>query len=85
VAGLRRTDNPHRDLVYDFAIFKPAPARFVKVRQTRHRIDPESFYEDLFPGEIMDSVAYRSRRSSSASSGSALAMSGSGGDVQELY
>ena len=26
----------------------------MKVRQTRYRIDPESFYEDLFPDEIRD-------------------------------
>jgi hypothetical protein len=50
--GYRCTDNPHPDLGFDFEIFKLQSIRLVKVRQTRHRINPESFYEDLFPDEI---------------------------------
>ena len=50
--GYRWIDNPHQDLGFDFQIFKPPSIRLVKVRQTRHRIDPEAFYEDLFPDEI---------------------------------
>jgi len=52
--GYRWIDNPHADLAYDFEIFKRDCVRLVKVRQTRYRIDPESFYEDLFPDEIRD-------------------------------
>ena len=52
--GYRWIDNPHPDIAFDFQIFKPQSARLVKVRQTRYRIDPESFYEDLFPDEIRD-------------------------------
>jgi hypothetical protein len=44
--------NPDPDLPYDLLIFKPASIRLVKVRQTRYRIDPELFYEDLFPDEL---------------------------------
>ncbi len=50
--GYRWTENPHTDLAYDFEIFKPLNFRLVKVRQTRFLIDPEAFYEDLFPDEI---------------------------------
>ncbi len=52
--GYRWIDNPHPDLGFDFEIFKAQSARLVKVRQTRYRINPESFYEDLFPDEIRD-------------------------------
>jgi hypothetical protein len=50
--GYRWTDNTHADLAFDFQIFKPLYFRLVKVRQTRFLIDPEAFYEDLFPDEI---------------------------------
>jgi hypothetical protein len=50
--GYRWTDNPHADLSFDFQIFKPLYFRLVKVRQTRFLIDPEAFYEELFPDEI---------------------------------
>jgi hypothetical protein len=50
--GYRWTDNPHTDLAFDFEIFKPLYFRLVKVRQTRFLIDPEAFYEELFPDEI---------------------------------
>ncbi len=52
--GYRWIDNPHADLAFDFQIFKRESVRLVKVRQTRYRIDPESFYEDLFLDEIRD-------------------------------
>ncbi len=52
--GYRWTCNPHPDLAFDFEIFKRESVRLVKVRQTRYRIDPDSFYEDLFPDEIRD-------------------------------
>lgn len=50
--GYRWTDNPHADLAFDFEIFKRQSVRLVKVRQTRYRLNPEAFYEDLFPDEI---------------------------------
>jgi hypothetical protein len=50
--GYRWQENPDEDLPYDLLIFKPASVRLVKVRQTRYRINPESFYEDFFPNEI---------------------------------
>jgi hypothetical protein len=50
--GYRWIDNPHADLPYDFEIFKPESVRLVKVRQTRYRIDPEAFYDQLFPEEV---------------------------------
>lgn len=50
--GYRWTDHPHMDLAFDFEIFKPLYLRLVKVRQTRFLIDPEVFYEELFPDEI---------------------------------
>lgn len=45
-------ENTNPELAYDFFIFKPASARIVKVRQTRHRIDPETLYEDLIPDAV---------------------------------
>jgi hypothetical protein len=48
----RWMDNPDADLPFDFLIYKPAAFRAVKVRLTRHRIDPDAFYEELFPDEI---------------------------------
>jgi hypothetical protein len=50
--GYRWQDNSQEDLAYDFLIFKSDSIRLVKVRQSRYRINPESFYEDLFPDEI---------------------------------
>ena len=50
--GYRPMDNLNKDLPFDFLIFKPESVRVVKVRLTRYRIDPESFYEDLFPDEL---------------------------------
>jgi len=50
--GYRWQTNTDPDLLYDLLIFKPASIWLVKVRQTRYRIDPESFYEDLFPNEL---------------------------------
>ncbi len=50
--GYRWQTNPDPDLLYDLLLFKPASIRLVKVRQTRYRIDPEPFYEDLFPDEL---------------------------------
>lgn len=50
--GYRWQENTDPDLLYDLIIFKPASIRLVKIRQTRYRIDPESFYEDLFPDEL---------------------------------
>jgi len=50
--GYRWQENQHPDLPYDLFIFKPESVRLVKVRLTRYHIDPESFYEDLFPDEL---------------------------------
>jgi len=52
--GYRWQDNEHADLPYDFLIFKHESFRAVRVRQTWYRIDPESFYEEMFPDEIRD-------------------------------
>ena len=46
------TENP--DLAFDLFIFKPASLRAVKVRQTRHRIDPDTFYEDLLADDLRE-------------------------------
>jgi hypothetical protein len=51
--GYRSIDNPYTDLPYDFLIFKPESVRAVKVRQTRYHIDPNGFYEQQFPDEIL--------------------------------
>lgn len=40
------------DLGYDLFIFKPQTACIVRVRQTRYRIDPDTFYEDLIPDDL---------------------------------
>jgi hypothetical protein len=50
--GYLPIDNPHKDLPFDFLIFKRESARVVKVRQTRYHIDPNGFYEQQFPDEI---------------------------------
>lgn len=50
--GYRWVDNPHADHPYDFLIFKPESFRLIKIRQTRYRIDPEAFYDQLFPEEV---------------------------------
>jgi hypothetical protein len=50
--GYRWMDNQHEDLPFDFLIFKPEAIRVVKVRQTRYRINPDSFYDQLFPDEV---------------------------------
>ena len=52
--GYRRQENTSENLWYDHLIFNLQSSRFVKVRQTRYRIDPESFYEDLFPDDLQD-------------------------------
>jgi len=52
--GYRWQDNGNADLPFDFLIFKHESFRAVRVRQTRYRIDPESFYEEMFPDEIRD-------------------------------
>jgi len=49
--GYRGSDNLYPDLAFDFQIFKPQSIRFVKMRQTRHRIDPDALYNQLFPEE----------------------------------
>ncbi|MGA2912698.1 MAG: hypothetical protein ABSE07_04200 [Methanoregula sp.] len=51
--GYRLMDNPYADLLYDYLIFKPESVRAVKVRQTRYHIDPNGFYEQQFPDEIL--------------------------------
>ena len=50
--GYRWIDNPNADLPYDFLVFKPESVWLVKVRQTRYRINPEAFYDQLFPEEV---------------------------------
>jgi len=52
--GYRWMDNSCTDLPYDFLIFKKEAFRAVMVRQTRYHINPESFYEEIFPDEIRD-------------------------------
>lgn len=46
------TTNP--ELAFDLFIFKPAYLRAVKVRQTRHRIDPDTFYEELLAEDLRE-------------------------------
>ena len=50
--GYGWTDNPHEDLAFDFFIYKPESFRAIAVRMTRNRIEPEAFFEKLFPEEI---------------------------------
>jgi len=50
--GYRWMENPLGDLPYDLQIFKPKSFRVVKVRQTRYHIDPEGFYDQMFPDEV---------------------------------
>jgi len=46
------TANP--ELGFDLIIFKGDAARIVRVRQTRYRIDPDSFYEELLPEDLFE-------------------------------
>jgi hypothetical protein len=50
--GYRWLDNQYPDLAFDFQIFKPQSIRLVKVRLTWYRIDPDAFYDQLFPDEV---------------------------------
>lgn len=52
--GYRWMENPHTDLGFHLFLFKLDSARIVRVRQTRHRIDPETFYEDLIPDDLRE-------------------------------
>jgi len=45
-------ENTNPELAYDLFIFKPASVRIIKVRQTRHRIDPDTLYEELMPDTV---------------------------------
>lgn len=45
-------ENTNPELAYDLFVFKPASARIIKVRQTRHRIDSDTMYEDLLPDAV---------------------------------
>jgi hypothetical protein len=51
--GYMPIDNPHENLLFDFLIFKRESVRVVKVRQTRYHIDPNGFYDQQFPDEIL--------------------------------
>jgi len=50
--GYRCMENPHPDLPFDLVVFKPDATILVKVRLTRNPIDPEGFYEKMFPDEV---------------------------------
>jgi hypothetical protein len=50
--GYRWIENPHPDLPFDLVVFKPDATILVKVRLTRNPIDPEGFYETMFPDEV---------------------------------
>jgi hypothetical protein len=51
--GYLPMDNPYKHLHFDILIFKPESFRAIKVRQTRYHIDPNGFYEQQFPDEIL--------------------------------
>jgi hypothetical protein len=50
--GYHWLENTEAKLPFDFLIFKKDSVRVVKVRQTRHQIDPEGFYDQMFSDEI---------------------------------
>ena len=50
--GYSWTDNRNENFAFDFFIHKPDSFRAVAVRMTRNRLDPEAFFEHLFPDEI---------------------------------
>jgi len=50
--GYSWTDNQNEEFAFDFFIHKPDSFRAVAVRMTRNRLDPEAFFEHLFPDEI---------------------------------
>ncbi|MEN6396412.1 MAG: hypothetical protein ABFC78_08020, partial [Methanoregula sp.] len=52
--GYHWQENEHPDLPYDLFIFKPDAACIVRVRQTRYRIDPDTIYEKLIPGDLRE-------------------------------
>jgi hypothetical protein len=51
--GYLSLDNPYTHLLFDILIFKTESFRAIKVRQTRYHIDPNGFYEQQFPDEIL--------------------------------
>jgi hypothetical protein len=51
--GYHWIENPEPDLPFDFLIYKPDSIRVVKVRLTRNLIDPEGFYEKMFPDDVV--------------------------------
>jgi hypothetical protein len=50
--GYHWMENAEPELPFDLLIFKPESVRIVKVRQKRFHIDPEGFYEKMFPDEV---------------------------------
>ena len=52
--GYRWQENTHPDLGYDLFIFKEDAAAIVRVRQTRHQIHAEIFYEDFLKEELAE-------------------------------
>jgi hypothetical protein len=52
--GYRWQENTHPDVAYDLFLFKKDSARIVKVRTTRYRIEPDTFYEDLIPDDLRE-------------------------------
>ena len=52
--GYHWQENTRADLTYDLFIFKPQTACIVRVRQTRYRINPEMFYEDLLKDDLRE-------------------------------
>ena len=51
--GYLPVDNPYKHLLFDILIFKPESFHVIKVRQTLYHIDPNGFYEQQFPDEIL--------------------------------
>lgn len=50
--GYHWMENPDPELPFDFLIFKTESVRVVKVRQKRYHIDPDGFYENMFPDDV---------------------------------
>jgi hypothetical protein len=50
--GYRWMANTEPSLSFDLLIFKPESIRVVRVWQTRYHIDPNGFYDQMFPEEV---------------------------------
>ena len=52
--GYRWQENTHPDVAYDLFLFKKDSARIIKVRTTRHRIEPNTYYENFLSDELRE-------------------------------